>query len=169
MQSHLVVALSLPPPVGLRSRGRWAAGLTPLPAESRVEQMIQRQPLLAADDDGRPNQVISTMLARWYAGGQCVGRFVKHLVVERRGVHLYMAADQVVHFDGQFQGIRKADHPLVAVRAGFPSSAGAATASAASAIVGERRRAPRLRGAGRQLFGAVSACRRQHVTSWRRI
>lgn len=53
------------------------------------------------------------MLARW-VGGQCVGRFVEHLVVERRGVDLHVAADQVVHFDDFVFRHPETDHPLVA-------------------------------------------------------
>ena len=47
-------------------------------------------------------------------GRQCVGRLVEHLVVERRGVDLHVAADQVVHPHRLVGRHLEADDPLVA-------------------------------------------------------
>ena len=92
------------------------AGLTLLPAESPVEQVVQRQrrqPLLAADDVRDLHQVVVDDVGK-VVGGQRVGRFVEHLVVQRRGVDLHVSADQVVHRDRFVFGHPEADHPLVA-------------------------------------------------------
>ena len=52
--------------------------------------------------------------------GQRIGRFVEHLVVERRGIDLHMAANQIIHFDQPVLRHFKADDPLVtAFDAGF--------------------------------------------------
>ena len=47
-------------------------------------------------------------------GRQPVSRFIEHFVVQRRGVHRYLAADKVVHMHLLVFGHHEADDPLVA-------------------------------------------------------
>ena len=118
-EAHLVaVALrELAAARGFEQQGQVGEfGLRGLPAESAVEQVVQRQrgePLLAADDVGDLHQVIVHDVGQM-VGRQCVGRLVEHLVVERRGVDLHVAADQVVHPHRLVGRHLEADDPLVA-------------------------------------------------------
>ena len=97
-------------------------GLHVRPSESPVQQVVQgqrRKPLLAADDVRHLHQTV-VYDVRQVVGGQRVGRLVEHLVVQRRGVDLYVAANQVVHPDHLVFGHLEADDPLVsAVDAGL--------------------------------------------------
>ena len=85
------------------------------PAEGLVEQVVERQrrqPLLAADDVRHLHQMVVDNVGQVVCG-QGVGRLVEHLVVECRGIHLHVAADQVLHLDEPVFGHLEADDPLV--------------------------------------------------------
>ena len=91
-------------------------GLRVAPTEGAVEQVVQRQrrePLLATNHMRNLHQVVIDDVGQ-VIGRQLVGRFVEHLVVERRGVDLHMATDQVVHLDHLTHGHLETNYPLVA-------------------------------------------------------
>ena len=118
-ESHLVaVALrELAAARGFEQQGQVGEpGLHVRPPEGFVQEVVQRQrrqPLFAADDVRHLHQPVVDDVCQ-VVGGQRVGRFVEHLVVQRRGVDLHVSADQVVHRDRFVFGHPEADHPLVA-------------------------------------------------------
>ncbi len=91
-------------------------GLRVRPSECSVEQVMERerrQPLLAADHVRDLHQVVVHDIGQ-VIGGKPVRRLIKHLVVERGGVHRHIAANEVVHADLLVFRHHEADHPLVA-------------------------------------------------------
>ena len=74
-----------------------------------------RQPLLAADDLGDLHQVVVHDVGE-VVGREFVGPLPEDLVVQRGGVDLDVAADQVVHLHDAPFGHQEADGPVGALR-----------------------------------------------------
>ncbi len=85
-----------------------------LPAESLVEQVVQRKrrkPLLAPDHLGNLHQVVIDYV-REMVGRKLVSPFPEHLVVERAGIDLHVSADEVVHLHDPVLRHLEADGPV---------------------------------------------------------
>ena len=74
--------------------------------------------------------------------GEFIGPFPKHFVVQGIGVHLHVAADEVVHLDNAVKGHLEADGPVrggfqKALNFGFREAQGIAEAAAGGGVVHE--------------------------------
>ena len=98
-QPVAVAFAQFPFSVGFQQQGQVGkAGHRVFPAEGPVEQDVQRgrgQPLFTANHVRDEHQVIVDDIGQ-VVGGQVVGRFVEHLVVENRRVDGHFAANEVV-------------------------------------------------------------------------
>ena len=94
------------------------AGHGVLPAEGLVQQIVQRQgrqPLLSADHLRDFHQVVVHYVGE-VVGGELIGPFPQHLVVQGVRIHFHVAADEVFHLHDAVVGHLEADGP---VRGGF--------------------------------------------------
>ena len=87
---------------GLEQQGQVGeAGHGVGPAKGLIQKIMQRkgrQPFLSADNFGDLHQVVVHDVGQ-VVGGQFIGPFPQHFVVQGVGVHFHVAADEVVHLD----------------------------------------------------------------------